>query len=96
MFSAIFDFFSSIWQLLSTLLGALGSVGRALLDVLFALVSAILWPVKALGSIFFGTWNVSAPWTPLYFLACTILILALIVLVAWALWVNHLRRKNNH
>lgn len=95
MFSAVFDFLSSVWRLLEAFLGALGSLGRAFLDALAALVSAILWPVRAIADVLLGNWNVSGPWTPFYFLACGLLLLALIALVVWVFWGNRLRRKNH-
>lgn len=94
MVAFIFDFFSSIGHLINAFLEALGSVGRALIDVLFALISVIFWPVKVLANMLLSTLHLSSHWTPLYFLTCGILFFALIVLVAWALRANHLRRKN--
>ncbi len=95
MFSAVFEFLSSVWRLLESFMGALGSLTRAFLDVLAALVSAILWPVRAVADILLGRWNVAGPWTPFYFLVCGILFLALIVLAVWIVQGNRLRRKNH-
>ena len=67
--------------------------GRGLWDILGAVASAVLWPVRAVGGILFGGWDVSSQWTPLYFVACGVLLAALVFLLACALWVNHRRKK---
>lgn len=90
MFSALWDIFSS---LVSAFFQVVGALGRGLLDVLSALASAVLWPVRAVGGILFGGWDVSFQWTPLYFVACGVLLAALVFLLACALWVNHRRKK---
>ena len=90
MFSALWDIFSS---LASAFFQVVGALGRGLLDVLSALASAVLWPIRAASGILFGNWDVSSQWTPLYFVACAILLAALVFLLACALWVNHRRKK---
>ena len=65
--SAIFDVLSSI---VSAFFQVLGALGRGLWDILGAVASAVLWPVRAVGGILFGGWDVSSQWTPLYFVAC--------------------------
>lgn len=72
MVAFIFDFFSSIGHLINAFLEALGSVGRALIDVLFALISVIFWPVKVLANMLLSTLHLSSHWTPLYFLTVTV------------------------
>ena len=88
--SAIFDVLSSI---VSAFFQVLGALGRGLWDILGAVASAVLWPVRAVGGILFGGWDVSSQWTPLYFVACALLLAALVFLLACALWVNHRRKK---
>ena len=88
--SAIFDVLSSI---VSAFFQVLGALGRGLWDILGAVASVVLWPVRAVGGILFGGWDVSSQWTPLYFVACAILLAALVFLLACALWVNHRRKK---
>lgn len=90
MFSALWDIFSS---LVSAFFQVVGALGRGLLDVLSALASAVLWPIRAASGILFGNWDVSSQWTPLYFVACGVLLAALVFLLACALWVNHRRKK---
>ena len=90
MFSALWDIFSS---LASAFFQVVGALGRGLLDVLSALASAVLWPIRAASGILFGNWDVSSQWTPLYFVACGVLLAALVFLLACALWVNHRRKK---
>lgn len=90
MISAIFDLIGS---LASAFFQVAGALGRAFLDILSALSSAVLWPVRAVGGILFGGWDVSSQWTPLYFVACGVLLAALVFLLACALWVNHRRKK---
>ena len=72
---------SAIFDLIGSLASAFfqvaGALGRAFLDILSALSSAVLWPVRA----------------PLYFVACGVLLAALVFLLACALWVNHRRKK---
>ena len=80
--SAIFDVLSSI---VSAFFQVLGALSRGLWD--------ILGPVRAVGGILFGGWDVSSQWTPLYFVACGVLLAALVFLLACALWVNHRRKK---
>lgn len=92
MFSALWDIFSS---LVSAFFQVVGALGRGLLDVLSALASAVLWPIRAASGILFGNWDVSSQWTPLYFVACGVLLAALVFLLACALWVNHRRKKGN-
>lgn len=87
--SAIFDVLSSI---VSAFFQVLGALGRGLWDILGAVASAVLWPVRAVGGILFGGWDVSSQWTPLYFVACGILFAAVILLAVWALWTNYKRR----
>ena len=90
MFSALWDIFSS---LVSAFFQVVGALGRGLLDVLSALASAVLWPIRAASGILFGNWDVSSQWTPLYFVACGVLLAALVFLLACALWMNHRRKK---
>lgn len=90
MISAIFDLIGS---LASAFFQVAGALGRAFLDILSALSSAVLWPVRAVGNVLFGSWDTSTPWTPLYFVACGVLLAALVFLLACALWVNHRRKK---
>ena len=90
MFSALWDIFSS---LVSAFFQVVGALGRGLLDVLSALASAVLWPIRAASGILFGNWDISSQWTPLYFVACGVLLAALVFLLACALWVNHRRKK---
>ena len=89
MISAIFDLIGS---LASAFFQVAGALDRAFLDILSALSSAVLWPVRAVGNVLFGSWDTSTPWTPLYFLACGILFAAVILLAVWALWTNYKRR----
>ena len=77
--SAIFDVLSSI---VSAFFQVLGALGRGLWDIL-----------GAVAGILFGGWDVSSQWTPLYFVACGVLLAALVFLLACALWVNHRRKK---
>ena len=72
-----------------------GALGRGLLDVLSALASAVLWPIRAASGILFGNWDVSSQWTPLYLSACGVLLAALILFFLWALWSNHKRKKGD-
>ena len=88
--SAIFDVLSSI---VSAFFQVLGARGRGRWDILGAVASAVLWPVRAVGGILFGVWDVSSQWTPLYFVACGVLLAALVFLLACALWMNHRRKK---
>ena len=90
MLSAIFDVLSSI---VSAFFQVLGALGRGLGDILGAVASVVLWPVRAVGGVLFGGWDVSSQWTPLYFVACGVLLAALVFLLACALWVNHRRKK---
>lgn len=90
MISTIFSFFVSLAQ---TSLEIFGALGRGLLDILSALASVILWPFRAMWGILFGSWDLTSPWTPLYFLVCLVLLLALAAFAVWALWVNHKRKK---
>lgn len=90
--SAIFDVLSSI---VGTFFQVLGALGRGLWDILGAVASAVLWPVRAVGGILFGGWDVSSQWTPLYLSACGVLLAALILFFLWALWSNHKRKKGN-
>ena len=71
MFSALWDIFSS---LVSAFFQVVGALGRGLLDVLSALASAVLWPIRAASGILFGNWDVSSQWTPLYLSACGVLL----------------------
>ena len=88
--SAIFDVLSSI---VSAFFQVLGALGRGRWDILGAGAAAVRWPVRAVGGVLFGGWDVSSQWTPLYFVACAILLAALVFLLACALWVNHRRKK---
>ena len=92
MFSALWDIFSS---LVSAFFQVVGALGRGLLDVLSALASAVLWPIRAASGILFGNWDVSSQWTPLYLSACGVLLAALILFFLWALWSNHKRKNGN-
>ena len=75
--------FSALWDIISSLVSAffqvVGALGRGLLDVLSALASAVLWPIRAASGILFGNWDVSSQWTPLYLSACGVLLAALIL-----------------
>ena len=53
--SAIFDVLSSI---VSAFFQVLGALGQGLWDILGAVASAVLWPVRAVGGILFGGWDV--------------------------------------
>ena len=81
MFSALWDIFSS---LVSAFFQVVGALGRGLLDVLSALASAVLWPIRAASGILFGNWDISSQWTPLYLSACGVLLAALILFFLWA------------
>lgn len=89
MISAFFDFIGSLGH---AMFQVIGSLGRLLLNILSSLASVVMWPVRAASGLLFGTWDASGPWTPVYFLACAILLTALAVLVGRALW-NNRRRK---
>ncbi len=93
MFSALFDLISAVANAFFQVLGALFQVVSELLS---SVVSVILWPVRTAAGLLFGHWNLSSPWTDLYFLICGLLFLLLAVLVIWGLWQAHKRRKSHN
>lgn len=90
MFTAVFEFFAA---LVRASLQVFAALGRAMWDVLFALATAVLWPFRAVGGVLFGNWDLTGPWTSLYFVTCGIIMLVLAGLIVWG-W--HLNRRKNH
>lgn len=87
------NIFTIIGNLARTSLDLFASLARGLLDLFSAFASVILWPVKAVFRVIFGDYSVSAQWTPLYLLACGILLVMLVLIAAWVFWNNFQRRK---
>lgn len=92
MFSVVFDFLAA---LVRASLQVFAALGRALWDVLSAFATAILWPFRAIGGILLGRWDLTGPWTSLYFLTCGLILLVLAGLIAWGFWKKY-RRRDNH
>ncbi len=90
MFSAVLDFFIALAR---ASLQVFAALGRGLWDVFSALATAVLWPFRAVGSVLFGNWDLTGPWTTLYFVTCGLILLALVGLILWG---RRLNRRKNH
>lgn len=90
MISALFDLINAIANGFFQVLGALVHI---VVELLSAVTSAVLWPIRAAVSLLFGRWDFSTPWTNLYFFICGVLFLLLALLLVWTLWKAHKRRK---
>lgn len=92
----LFDFFAQVIEFLFSGIGQLidfvGSAASFLLkgsaSALSALCSIFLTPFRV-GSDIFG---VPIQWTPLFLLACVLLVLLLLVLAGWAITANAKRK----